>query len=136
MREAARFALAVLMMAGTTEMRFTPAEFARALKMVDLGQISAAAGRTVIAEMVAEGGDPARIVEGKGLKQISDPQEIAPLVDSVITANQEKVAEYRAGKTGLLGMFIGQVMSRTGGRADPVLVQRLVRERLDGTNDQ
>ena len=116
---------------GMNEIAFTPAELARALELVNLGRISAAAGRAVIAEMVRSGGDPAKIVESRGLGQISDTARIAPLVDEVIAENPEKAAEYRAGKSGLLGMFIGQVMGRTGGRADPVVVQRLVRERLD-----
>ena len=115
---------------GMNELAFTPAELARALELVNLGRISAAAGRAVIAEMVRSGGDPGKIVESRGLGQISDTARIAPLVDEVIAENPEKVAEYRAGKAGLLGMFIGQVMGRTGGRADPVVVQRLVRERL------
>jgi Asp-tRNA(Asn)/Glu-tRNA(Gln) amidotransferase B subunit len=63
---------------------------------------------------------------------VSDEASIAPVVDQVIAANQAKADEYRAGKTGLLGMFVGQVMRQTGGKANPELVNRLVRERLGG----
>jgi len=69
-------------------------------------------------------------VERLGLRQVSDEASIAPVVDQVIAANSAKADEYRAGKTGLLGMFVGQVMRQTGGRANPELVNRLVRERL------
>jgi hypothetical protein len=62
----------------------------------------------------------------------SDPGALAHIVDQVIATNAGKADEYRAGKTGLLGFFVGQVMRQSGGNANPALVSELVRERLGG----
>jgi aspartyl-tRNA(Asn)/glutamyl-tRNA(Gln) amidotransferase subunit B len=61
---------------------------------------------------------------------VGDESELAPIIDSVLAANPDQVATYRAGKEGVLGFFVGQVMKETGGKADPKVVNRLVRERL------
>jgi glutaminyl-tRNA synthetase len=76
-----------------------------------------------------ERASPSEIVERRGLRQVSDPGALAPIVDQVIAA---KADEYRAGKTGLLGMFVGQVMRQSGGKANPALVTQMVQERLGG----
>jgi Asp-tRNA(Asn)/Glu-tRNA(Gln) amidotransferase B subunit len=80
--------------------------------------------------MVEGGGEPAALVETLGLRQVSDEGALAPVVDEIIAANAAKADEYRAGKTGLLGFFVGQVMRKTGGKANPEMVSRLVAERL------
>ena len=105
-------------------------ELAGLVGMVEDGTLSTAAARRVLAEMVEHGGEPAEWVEKLGLRQVSDEGALAPVVDEVIAANAAKAEEYRAGKTGLLGFFVGQVMRRTGGKANPELVSRLVGERL------
>jgi len=69
-------------------------------------------------------------VETLGLRQVSDPTALEPVVEAVLAENELKVFEYRMGKTGLLGFFVGQVMRRTGGSANPALVTKLVQERL------
>jgi glutaminyl-tRNA synthetase len=84
----------------------------------------------VLVAMVEGGGGPAEIVERLGLRQVSDPAALAPAVERVIAANAGKAEEYRAGKTGLLGFFIGQVMRESGGSANPELVRDLVRKAL------
>jgi len=109
---------------------FSGGELGELAAMVDDGTLSTAAARQVLSAMANEGGHPREIVERLGLRQVSDEASIAPVVDQVIAANAAKADEYRAGKTGLLGMFVGQVMRQTGGRANPELVNRLVRERL------
>jgi Asp-tRNA(Asn)/Glu-tRNA(Gln) amidotransferase B subunit len=63
---------------------------------------------------------------------VSDPTALSPIVDQVIDSNPGKADEYRAGKTGLLGFFVGQVMRLSGGKANPALVTQLVQERLEG----
>jgi Asp-tRNA(Asn)/Glu-tRNA(Gln) amidotransferase B subunit len=102
----------------------------KALELVEDGTISSSSGKVVMAELARSGADPASIVEAKGLRQQSDPALIAPLVDSVISANPQKVAEYRGGRDALIGFFIGQVMRQSGGRANPELVRQLLEERL------
>ena len=115
---------------GVSSIEFTPAELRELIGLVEDGTISAASGKAVLADMARGGGGPAEIVERRGLRQVSDPGALAPLVDQVIAANAGKADEYRAGKTGLLGFFVGQVMRQSGGNANPTLVSDLVRERL------
>ncbi|MBW3569926.1 MAG: hypothetical protein KY467_02355 [Gemmatimonadetes bacterium] len=69
--------------------------------------------------------------EAERVEPVSDPGAL-PIVDHVIAATAAKADEYRAGKTGLLGLFVGQVMRQSGGNANPALVSRLVQERLGG----
>jgi glutaminyl-tRNA synthetase len=102
------------------------------VEMVETGQLSGSAGREVLAIMLKDGGAPADIVEQRGLRQVSDEAALSSAVDSVIAANPGKLDEYRGGKRGLLGFFIGQVMTMTGGRANPAVVRDLVQQRLDG----
>ena len=78
------------------------------------------------------GGEAASIVEEKGLKQVSDSGAIEVLIDAVIKVNEDKVAEYRAGKDKLFGFFVGQVMKQSGGQANPEMVNQILRTRLDG----
>jgi glutaminyl-tRNA synthetase len=102
------------------------------VELVESGTISSSAGRDVLAELLESGGDPAAIVERRGLRQLSNEADLRAAVREVMTANAGKLAEYRAGKTGLLGFFIGQVMARTGGRANPAVVRGLVEQYLEG----
>ncbi|HSJ06392.1 MAG TPA: glutamine--tRNA ligase/YqeY domain fusion protein [Longimicrobiales bacterium] len=104
----------------------------RLVELVEAGTITGSAGREVMAELLATGGEPEAIVERRGLGRISDEAELRGIVDAVVAANPAKADEYRAGRAGLLGFFIGQVMGRTGGRASPDLARRLVTERLEG----
>jgi glutaminyl-tRNA synthetase len=111
---------------------FSGRELGELVVMVEDGTLSTAAARQVLGAMVNDGGEPRAIVDRLGLRQVSDEASIAPAVDEVIAANAAKADEYRGGKTGLLGFFVGQVMRKTGGKANPELVNRLVRERLGG----
>jgi glutaminyl-tRNA synthetase len=112
------------------ELPLSPLGLGRLVALVESGVISSNAGREVLAELIREGGDPEAIVEREGLRQISDVDALAPIVDDIIARNAAKAEEYRAGRTGLLGLFIGQVMKRTGGRANPEVVRELVEQRL------
>ncbi|MCZ6916060.1 MAG: glutamine--tRNA ligase/YqeY domain fusion protein [Gemmatimonadetes bacterium] len=106
------------------------AQLGSLVALIDDGTINRPAAKQVLAEMVKDGGDPGEIVAARGLEQISDSNAVAALVEDVIASNGNKVAEYQAGRTGLLGFFVGQVMKESGGKANPELVQTLVRERL------
>jgi aspartyl-tRNA(Asn)/glutamyl-tRNA(Gln) amidotransferase subunit B len=88
--------------------------------------------KEIFAEMVSEGVDPRELVKERGLEKVADPAVLGPLVDRVLEAFPEKAREYREGKTGLLGLFTGQVMKETRGKADPQVVQELLRQRLEG----
>ncbi len=113
-----------------TEVPFQGAALAELIALETEGKLSRKASREVLAGMMAGEGSPASIMEAKGLSLLSDPQEIASLVEAVLTKNPEKVATYKAGKTGLRGFFVGQIMKASQGRADPKLVQKILSEKL------
>jgi glutaminyl-tRNA synthetase len=117
---------------GIVEVAFTPAELAELVRLVEDGTLGSAAARTVLAEMVRGGGSPAAIVERRGLRQVSDEGALGPVVEAVLDDHRSEVEAYRAGKAALLGFFVGQVMRRTGGTADPARVRALLAERLSG----
>jgi Asp-tRNA(Asn)/Glu-tRNA(Gln) amidotransferase B subunit len=108
----------------------TGAGLAALLQAFTSGDITGVAAKEVFAEMVRTGGDPVDIIADRGLAQVSDEGAIAGIVDEVLTANPDKVDEYRAGKTGLLGFFIGQAMRSSGGKANPQVIQQLLGARL------
>ena len=107
-----------------------PSQLARLVAMVEEGTISGRIAKDVFGRLVEEGGDPEEIVRSEGLEQISDLRELEALVKRAIEEHPDQAARYREGQEGLLGFFVGQVMSATRGKANPELVDRLVRERL------
>ena len=103
--------------------------------LIDLigdGTISGRIAKDVFAEMFETGKDAATIVEEKGLRQVSDTGAIEAIVDAVLAENQDKVAEYRGGKDKLFGFFVGQTMKRSGGKANPGMVNELLKAKLAG----
>lgn len=105
-------------------------EIGRLVALVEDGTISGRTAKDVFARLVREGGDPREIVRAEGVEQISDPAALGAIIEGAIDGYPEQAARYRAGQIGLLGFFVGQVMRETGGRANPEVVQRLVREKL------
>jgi glutaminyl-tRNA synthetase len=110
---------------------FSGGDLGDLVRLVEDGTLSSSAAREVLAEMVGRGEPPAVVVERRGLRQLSDPAAIAPLISEVLAENPAKVQAYRDGKSGLLGFFMGQVMARSRGRANPELASRLLREALE-----
>jgi aspartyl-tRNA(Asn)/glutamyl-tRNA(Gln) amidotransferase subunit B len=96
------------------------------------GTLSGRLAKDVFAEMVATGADPRAIVEATGLRQMTDSGAIEAAIDAVLAAQADKVAEYRAGREKLYGFFVGQVMRATQGKANPALVNELLRNKLTG----
>jgi aspartyl-tRNA(Asn)/glutamyl-tRNA(Gln) amidotransferase subunit B len=94
--------------------------------------ISGRIAKDVFAEMFETGKRPAAIVEEKGLRQVTDTGAIDAVIDAVIAKNQDKLAEYRAGKDKLFGFFVGQVMKESGGKANPALVNQALKVKLAG----
>jgi len=92
--------------------------------------ISSRIAKDVFEEMVETGADPARIVEAKGLKQITDSGAIEAAVDKVIADNPAQAEQYRSGDQKVTGWFVGQVMKATGGKANPKMVNELLRKKL------
>jgi aspartyl-tRNA(Asn)/glutamyl-tRNA(Gln) amidotransferase subunit B len=108
-----------------------PAELAALIRLVVDGSISRTNAKEVL-ELHVASGDPTRsIVEARGFQQISDTGALGAAVDEVIAANPAAVADYKAGKSEVIGFFVGQVMKATRGQANAAVVQAAVRERLD-----
>ena len=104
----------------------TPAHLAELVGLIDDGSISGKQAKDVFAEMANGGGAPAAIVQRLGLTQVSDAGELETIVDGVLLANATQVAQYRAGKTAVIGFLVGAVMRETGGRANPGVVNQLL----------
>jgi glutaminyl-tRNA synthetase len=112
------------------DLPFGGEEIGRLVALVENGTISGRTAKDVFARLAREGGDPREIVRAEGVEQISEPAALRPIVEGAIDGHPEQAARYSAGQSGLLGFFVGQVMRETGGRANPEVVQRLVREKL------
>ncbi len=100
------------------------------IALISDNTISGKIAKDVFAEMYATGQDAAHIVETKGLKQVTDTGAIEKVIDAVIAANPDNVAAYRSGKDKLFGFFVGQVLKETGGKANPGMVNDLLKKKL------
>lgn len=115
-----------------TESPVSAAQGADLLALVEDGTISGRIAKDVFEIMFETGKDAGTIVEEKGLKQVSDTGEIEKIIDEIIAANPGQLEQYRAGKDKLLGFFVGQVMKATQGKANPGVVNKLLKPKLDG----
>ncbi|QDX25568.1 Asp-tRNA(Asn)/Glu-tRNA(Gln) amidotransferase subunit GatB [Sphingomonas suaedae] len=110
----------------------SPAQAAELLGLVADGTLSGSLAKQVFEIMLETGDDPAKIVEERGLKQTSDTGAIEAEIAKVLEANADKVADYRGGKDKLFGFFVGQTMKAMAGKANPGVVNDLLRKALDG----
>ncbi|MEA2050356.1 MAG: glutamine--tRNA ligase/YqeY domain fusion protein [Campylobacterota bacterium] len=115
---------------GIETLKFTPVQIANLVKMIDDETISSKIAKQVFETMVKTGENPSKIVEDKGLVQISDANIIEPIIDGIIEKNPDNVEKFRSGNTKLLGFFVGQVLKATGGKANPKVVNQLVAMKL------
>ncbi|HXG31582.1 MAG TPA: Asp-tRNA(Asn)/Glu-tRNA(Gln) amidotransferase subunit GatB [Thermodesulfobacteriota bacterium] len=115
---------------GIREFRVTPERLAELLKLIDDGTISGKMAKDVFGEMVLTGKAAGEIVSEKGVKQISDHLEIERIVSLVIEKNPNELSRYRAGQEKLLGFFVGEVMKATQGKANPKLVNEILKKKL------
>ena len=102
------------------------------INLIKDGTISGKIAKTIFDEMVKSGENPELIVKEKGLQQESDPKKLEALVSKVIENNSKKVIEYKSGKEKLFGFFVGQVMKESGGKANPSLINKILKEKLNG----
>lgn len=107
-------------------------DIGRLIAMIGAGALSTSAAKAVLARMVADGGSPSDIAKASGLLQQSDTDDLRTLVDATLRAHPGPVAQYRAGRRAAFGFLLGRVMNASGGRANPGVVDRLVREWLAG----
>ncbi|HHT28440.1 MAG TPA: Asp-tRNA(Asn)/Glu-tRNA(Gln) amidotransferase subunit GatB [Firmicutes bacterium] len=110
-----------------------PHMLAELLQLLQSGAINGNQAKEVFAEMWTSGKDAAVVVKERGFEQISDTAAIAELVNAVIAANPKVIADIQGGKTSAMGFLVGQVMKKTAGKANPKLVNQLIREQLNIT---
>jgi aspartyl-tRNA(Asn)/glutamyl-tRNA(Gln) amidotransferase subunit B len=113
-----------------SECPVTASQLASLLAMVEKGTISGKIAKTVFAEILTLGVDPEQIVKDKGLIQMSDEGELVALVREIIEANPEQAQQFRDGKTKVIGFFVGQLMQKTKGKANPQLANKLFGQEL------
>ncbi len=109
----------------------SPENFSLLLDRIDDATISGKISKTVFEEMYQSGSDPDSIIREKGLKQVTDEGAINEMIREVIEANPAQAENYRSGKTQLLGFFVGQVMKKSKGKANPAKVNELLRKALE-----
>ena len=100
------------------------------VNLIKNGTISGKIAKTVFELMLKNDEDPQKIVEEKGLKQQSDPKALEELIDKIINNNREKAIEYKQGKEKLFGFFVGQAMKASGGKANPQLINEILKKKL------
>lgn len=113
-----------------SESRLQPAHVAAVASLQTKSVISSTGAKQAIVVAMDTGDSIEAIVDREGLKQVSDLSALEPVVEKIIAAHPEQVAEYRAGKEKLIGFFVGQVMKQTGGKANPKMLQDLVKSKL------
>lgn len=112
------------------ELPFTSEQFAKLITLIDKGTISGSIAKKVFEEMVETGKEPEKIVEEKGLVQISDEGAIKEVVDKIIAANPQSVEDYKNGKDRALGFLVGQCMKEMKGKGNPQILNKLILEYL------
>jgi aspartyl-tRNA(Asn)/glutamyl-tRNA(Gln) amidotransferase subunit B len=110
--------------------KVTPEALAELIALTEAKTINSKIAKDVLARLWADGGSAKSIVEGEGLAQVSDPGAIAKFVDDVLAANAESVTQFKAGKENVLKFLVGQVMKTSRGKANPELVEALLREQI------
>jgi aspartyl-tRNA(Asn)/glutamyl-tRNA(Gln) amidotransferase subunit B len=100
------------------------------LAMQDKGEISGGQAKEIFEIVLRQGREPAEIAETEGLKQVSDTGAIEAAIDEILAANADKVEQYRGGKDKLFGFFVGQTMKATGGKANPAVVNQILKDKL------
>ncbi|MBU0481726.1 MAG: Asp-tRNA(Asn)/Glu-tRNA(Gln) amidotransferase subunit GatB [Proteobacteria bacterium] len=108
----------------------SPANLAALLTLIEKGTISGKIAKTVFQEMLATGKDPDTVVKEKNLVQMSDEGDLLQIVREIIAANPEQVQQFRDGKDKVMGFFVGQLMQKTKGRANPKMANQLFTEEL------
>ncbi len=115
---------------GIDECLLKPIQLADMLKLIDNGTISGKIAKTVFEEMFKSGKDADTVVKEKGLIQLSDAEGIEKVIDEILAKSQKEVERYKGGDEKLLGFFVGQIMKATKGRANPQIVNELLKKKL------
>jgi aspartyl-tRNA(Asn)/glutamyl-tRNA(Gln) amidotransferase subunit B len=113
------------------ELKLTPKNLVGMLALVEDGTISSKIAKKVFVELAKNGGDAREVVEAKGLVQISDPAQLIPVVNEVLDGNLQSVEDFKGGNERAMKALMGQMMKATKGKANPALVQQLLRQELE-----
>ncbi|MBG9988943.1 Asp-tRNA(Asn)/Glu-tRNA(Gln) amidotransferase subunit GatB [Aerococcaceae bacterium DSM 111176] len=114
---------------GETEL--TPVNLAQMINLIEDGTISSKIAKKLFTLLANEGGDANEVVEKNGMAQISDPAKIMPIIEEVVAANEQSVEDFKNGKGRAVGFFVGQIMQKTKGQANPQVVNKLLMEKLN-----
>ena len=114
-----------------SELKLSPENLAEMIKMISKNIISGKIAKEILPELIQKNISPKKLVEEKGLAMISDSSSILPIIDELINEHPNEVQAFKNGKTKLLGFFVGQLMKRTKGKADPKLANKLLMEKLN-----
>lgn len=114
-----------------SDTKLTPEALVEMIDLIDKGKISNAIAKKIIIPLMEEGGSPGKMVEEKGMSVISDEGQILDIVKKVVANSPAEVEKYKSGKKQVIGFFVGQVMKETRGKADPALVNKLLRQEMD-----
>lgn len=107
-----------------------PTDLTDLLKRIDQGTISVKMAKEIFAEMAETGKTASQIINEKGLAQITDEKDLNQIVEKVLKENSENLKKYLAGKEKILSLFVGEVMKKTQGKANPKLVNEILKEKL------
>ena len=113
------------------ESKLSVENFVKLMNLLEKGTISNNIAKSLVIDILKTGEDAEKLVEKRGLSVISNADEILPLVQKVVAANPEQVAAYKGGRDKLFGFFVGQVMKETKGRANPQLLNELLKKELE-----
>jgi aspartyl-tRNA(Asn)/glutamyl-tRNA(Gln) amidotransferase subunit B len=108
----------------------TAKKMSQLIDSISSGVISGRTAKEVFEAMKETGEEPNKIIESKGLQQKSDPKELEEIVEKILADNKDKVDQYKSGKDKLFGFFVGQVMKVSGGKANPQLVNEILKNKL------
>ena len=108
----------------------TVKKMSQLIDSINSGVISGRTAKEVFEIMKESGEEPNKIIESKGLQQKSDPKELEKIIEKILTENNDKVEQYKSGKDKLFGFFVGQVMKISGGKANPQLVNQILKNKL------
>ena len=115
-----------------TESPVSPEQLGGVIALISKGDISGKIAKEILPELLKKGGSPKAIVEERGLGMISDPAAITAIVEELLAAHPDEVEAFRGGKNKLQGFFVGQLMKKTGGKADPKLANQILSQKLKG----
>lgn len=113
-----------------TDIAMQPESLAKMIKLIENGTISSKIAKKIFGELIEKGGDPEAIVKEKGLMQISDEGELRTLVNEILDNNEQSVEDFKNGKDRALGFLVGQAMKATKGKANPQMINKLLREEI------